>query len=166
LSLACLALFAAGRTGLAQTKVAVVDLQKAVLDSAEIKKASADMEAKYRPRQAALEKLQKEIQGLQQRLQTEGDKLTPGAVSDLTAQGQQKQRDAQRMTEDLQADVNAERQYVLTRSTQKMQAVIRKLAEEKGFDLVVDAANTLFFKPAMDLTADALAAFNQANPVK
>ena len=165
-SLASLALFAAATTCLAQSKVAVVSLQKAVLDSAEIQKANADMQAKYKPRQEAIDKLQKDIQDLQQRLQTEGSKLSPAAVADIQASGVQKQRDLQRMTEDLQADVNAERQDILTRSSRKMQEVIQKVAEQKGIDLVVDTSNALFFKPALDLTADVLAAYNQAYPVK
>lgn len=51
-----------GAAASAQTKVAVINLQKAVIDTAEIKKAQADLEAKYRPRQEQAEKLQKEIQ--------------------------------------------------------------------------------------------------------
>ncbi len=164
--LACLVLLAAAKSGVAQTKVGVVDLQKAVLDSAEIQKANTEMQAKYKPRQAAIDKLRKEIEDLQQRLQTEGDKLTPVAVSDLQAQGQQKQRDLQRLSEDLQGDVTAERNDILGRSTRKMQEIIKKVAEQKGLDMVVDVNNTIYFKPAMDITADALAAFNQAYPAK
>jgi Skp family chaperone for outer membrane proteins len=40
------------------------------------------------------------------------------------------------------------------------------LADEKGLDLVVDSANTLFFKPALELTNDAVVAYNKAYPVK
>src|SRR5512133_372037 len=98
LSLACFALVLCARTGAAQTKVAVINLQRAVLESAEIKKASADMEARYKPRQAAMEKVQKELQELQQRLQTNAGKLTPQAEADITAQGQRKQRELQRLS--------------------------------------------------------------------
>jgi outer membrane protein len=122
------------------------------------------MEAKYKPRQQEIEKTQKDIQGIQQQLQAGAGKLTPQAEADLTAQGQRKQRDLQRMTDDLQGDVNAERNDILGKSQQKMAEVIKKLAEEKGYDLVVDASNTWFFKPAMDITAEALAAFNKAYP--
>ena len=62
LFLVCLALSFLSRILPAQTKVAVINLQRAVLESDEIKKASAEMEAKYKPRQADIEKLQNEIQ--------------------------------------------------------------------------------------------------------
>ena len=47
-----------------------------------------------------------------------------------------------------------------------LQDVITKLAAEKALDLIVDASQTLFFKPAMELTAEATAAYNKANPGK
>ncbi len=166
LSLACFALFGIVATASAQSKVAVVNLQRAVLDSAEIKKASDDMEARYKPRQAEMEKLQKELQGLQQKLQTEAAKLTPQAQADLTALGQKKQRDLQRMADDLQADVDRERNEILSASSKKMQDVVRKIAEERQLDMVVDVTNTVYFKPALDITNDVLAAYNKAYPPK
>ena len=166
LAVACLALFPLSKAGLGQTKVGVVSLQQAVLGTAEIKKASAEMETKYKPRQAEMERLQKEIQGIQQQLQANAGKLTPAAEADLTAQGQRKQRDLQRLNDDLQADVTSERNEILGASGRKMQEVVRKLADEKGLDVVVDAQSTLFFKPALDLTAEAIAAYDKANPAK
>ena len=55
LSLVCFALTSIAGIGSAQTKVAVVSLQRAVLESAEIKKASAELEQRFRPRQQEME---------------------------------------------------------------------------------------------------------------
>ena len=102
LFLVCSALSLAVKTGSADTKVAVINLQRAVLESDEIQKASAAMEAKFKPRQQEMERLQREMQGIQQQLQAGSGKLTQQAEADLTAQGQRKQRDVQRLNEDLQ----------------------------------------------------------------
>ena len=150
----------------AQTKVAVINLQRAVLESAEIKKASTEMEAKYKPRATQVDQLQKELQNISQQLQTNAGKLTAQAEGDLQAQGQRKQRDLQRMQDDLQSDVDRERNEILSKSSQKMSEVVKKIAEEKGFDLVVDVSNTVYFKPAMEITADAIAAYDKAYPAK
>jgi len=160
-----IAVLAAGALA-AQTKVGVINMQRAVLETAEIKKASADLEAKYKPRQEEMQKLQKDLQAIQQQLQAGADKLTPEAQADLTRQGQFKQRQLQRLTEDLQADVDRERNEILSRSGGKMAAVVQKLAEEKGLDVVIDISNTVFFKPALDVTAEAIAAFDKAHPVQ
>jgi outer membrane protein len=45
-----------------------------------------------------------------------------------------------------------------------MQAVVKKLAEEKGYDFVLQAGATVFFKGALDITNDAIAAYDKANP--
>jgi len=164
--LAAFALLSLAGVAAAQTKIAIVNLQRAVLESDEIKKASAAMEAKYKPRQAEMEKIQKELEGIQQQLQTNAGKLTPQAEADLTARGQRRQRDLQRLNEDLQGEVERERNEILQQSSQKMQAVIRKLAEERGLDMVVDVSNTIYFKPTLDVTTDALAAYNKTHPAK
>jgi outer membrane protein len=106
------------------------------------------------------------LQDIQNQLQKMAGKLTPQAELDLQLQGQRKQRDAQRKTEDLQADVDARRNDTLQKAGAQMSAVIRKLAEEKGIDVVVDVANTLYFKPTLDLTDEAIAAFDAAYPVQ
>ena len=160
------ALCAGGPLVSAQTKVAVINLQRAVLESAEIQKASKELEAKYKPRASQIDQLQKDIASISQQLQNGSGKLSPQAEADLNAQGQRKQRDLQRLQEDLQGDVDRERNDILSRSTQKMIEVVKKIAEEKGLDAVVDAANIVYFKPAMEITSDAIAAYDKAYPAK
>jgi outer membrane protein len=153
-------------TLLAQVKVAIVNMQKAVIETAEIKKAQGEMEVKYRPRQAQMEKLQAEIRQLQQQLQSMAGKLTPSAEQDLTVQGQRKQKEMQRLGEDLQADVDRERNEILARTSQRMQEVVKKLADGKGLDMVVDVNSTIFFKPALEITTESIAAYDKAYPPK
>jgi outer membrane protein len=148
----------------AQTKVAVINLQKAVLESAEIKAASAAMEARYKPRVSQIEALDKELAAIQQNLQVNQGKLTEQGVTELTAQGQRKQRDAQRLRDDLQADVDRDRNDILQKSALKMTDVLKKLSEEKGIDVVVDAPSAPYFKAALDLTSELVAAFDKAYP--
>ena len=150
----------------AQTKVAVVNMQQAVLQTAEIKKASAELEANYKPRQAEMERLRKELEDIQQKLQAGQGKLTQQAEADLTVQAQRKQRDLQRMGQDLQEEVDAERNDILGRSGGKMAGVVRKIAEERGIDVVVDMNTAVYYKPVLDLTKDAVVEFDKAYPVK
>jgi outer membrane protein len=164
--LLCLALAPFATISSAQVKVAVINTQKAMADTDELKKASAAVEAKYKPRQDELQKLQADLQSIEQQLNGGNSKLSQQAMADLQAQGQRKQRDAQRLSDDLQADFERDRQEILGKASQKMQQVISKLAEEKGVDVIIDAAQTLFFKPALELTTDATAAYNKANPAK
>ncbi len=162
--MACSALFLAGHVAQAQTKVAVISLQKSLFDTAEIKKAQDEMNANLGPRQAQAEKLNQEIMAISQKLQNDAS-LTQQAQFDLNADGKRKQTELTRIQEDLQADAQSMRQNVLSKSTDRMQAIVKKLAEEKGLDLVVDTQMALFFKPTLDLTAEATAAYDKAYPV-
>src|SRR5581483_1928744 len=111
----------------AQTKVAVVSMQGALLQTAELKKAQADLEAKYRPRQQQIEQLQKDIQGLQAQMQ--GGKLSGDGAAQVQAQGARKERELQRMDQDLREDVDRDRQTILRGAGQRMAEVVRKLAD-------------------------------------
>ena len=162
--LLCLALAPLATTASAQLKVAVVNVQQAMLDSEELKKASAELEKKYKPRQDELNKLQADLQSIQQQISS--GKLNQQALADLNTQGTRKQRDAQRISDDLQADFDRDRQDILGQAAKRMQEVVKKLAEEKGYDIVVDVSQTLYFKPTLDLTSEALAAYNKSYPAR
>jgi outer membrane protein len=145
-------------------KVAIINAQKAVADTEEIKKAQTALEAKYRPRQQSIENLQRELQSIQQ--QAAAPNLAPAREADLQATFTQKQKQLQRLGEDLQADVNAERQDVLGKAGRQMTEIVKKIAEERGLDVVIDVTNTLYYKPTLEITAAATAAYDKAYPLK
>jgi outer membrane protein len=158
---AVLALASIG-TASAQVKIAVINTQKALLETEDIKKAQADLEAKFKPRQDQMVKLQKELEDIQTQLNS--GKLNELGTQELQAEGTRKQRELQRLQQDLQEDVQNERTEILQRAGTRMQEVVKKLADEKGLDIVVDSANTLFYKATFEITADATAAYNKAYP--
>lgn len=164
LALLAVATLAVAGTLSAQTKVGVVNLQKALQDTAEIKKAEADLKARFGPRSEELASLEKEIAKLQQDGQANQDKYTPAALAELSSQIQNKQRILQRNSQALQDDVNRDRQDILGRVGQRIQEVVKKLAEEKGLDIVVDSNSTLYAKATVDITADVTAAYDKSYP--
>jgi outer membrane protein len=155
---------AAQAQAIAPSKVAIINAQKSVADTQEIKKAQAALEAKYRPRQQEIETLQRDLQNIQQQLNSPN--LAADRAAQLRADGTHKQKEVQRLSEDLQADVNNERQDILGRAGRQMTDVVKKLAEARGIDIVIDITNTLYFKPGLDITADATAAYDKAYPIK
>ena len=164
--LVCLAFVALASVGAAsaQLKVGVLNSQKALIETDDIKKAQKDLETKYKPRQDQMTQLEKELQDIQAQLQS--GRLNQIGEQELQAQGQRKQRQLQRVQQDLQEDVERQRTDILQKAGTRMQEVVKKLAEEKGLDLVLDSANTHFFKASLEITADAVAAYNKAYPVK
>ncbi len=161
LSISCALVFSIG-VAAAQSKVAIINLQRAIVETAQIKKAQADLEAKYKPRTTELEGIQKEIQDVQMKLAS--GKVAPQEQQDLQIRGQRLQREYQRKGEDLQAEVDRERNDILQKASQQMHAVVQKIAEERSIDVVVDVTNAFYYKPALEITDDAVKAFDTANP--
>jgi outer membrane protein len=150
----------------AQAKVGVVSLQKAILDTSEIKKAGNDMQAKYKKRQDDLDKAQRELNDIQTQLQSAQGKLSAAGEADLNSRGERKQREVKRLTEDLQADVERDRSDILSRAQTRMLEIVKKVSDEKGLDLVVEATAVISFKPALDITADVVTAYDKSYPAK
>jgi outer membrane protein len=149
-----------------QTKVAIIDMREAVNSTAEVKKAVAALEGRVKPKQAEADKLQKEIQDIQSKLQSLQGKLTPQGEQELIAQGQRKQRDLTRLQEDLQSELDREQQDVGSRALQRMRDVVRELAEQQQLDFVVDVGQTIYFKPALNITKSAIDAYDKKHAAK
>lgn len=154
----------ATRAAIAPARVAIINAQKAVADTEEIKQAQAALQAKYGPRQKQIANLQQQLQNLQN--QMSAGNLTPQKDEQLRQQAYDIQKDLQRKEQDLQSDVNFDRQGILSSAGQKMTQVIKKIAQERGVDVVIDTSNTLYYKPALDITAEATADYNKMFPPK
>jgi Skp family chaperone for outer membrane proteins len=44
--------------------------------------------------------------------------------------------------------------------------VVKKVSDDKGLDMIVEASAVITFKPALDVTADVIAAYDKAHPPK
>lgn len=150
----------------AQVKVGVVNLQKALQDTAEIKQAEADLKARFGPRQDEIAAMEKEIAKLTQEAEANQAKYNEQAMNELLARIQTRQRQYQRNSQQLQDEVNRERQDILARVGKRFQDIVKKVAEEKGLDYVVDMNNLLYNKPALDISAEVTAAYDKAYPAK
>ncbi len=146
----------------AQTKIAVIDFQAALLSTAEIQKKAAALEAKFKPRQDEIEQLSKELQEIQTKLQTASAADGPA----LQADGERKQRRAQRISEDLQSDVEFDRQNILNAAGGQMREIVQALRTEKAVDLIVDISSVLAFDTAIDFTEAATAAYDAKYPAE
>ena len=150
----------------AQSRIGVVNFQRAVLDTAEFKKAYADLEIKYKPRQEALAKAQQELQDLETQLRASQGQLSSSGTAELQARGHRKQVEVTRLNDDLQEEFTKDRNAAVQLTATRMGEVQKKLADEVQVDLFVDAGSTPFFRTALDFTDKAVKAYDVAHPVK
>src|SRR5258708_33428145 len=116
----CAAGLVAPSVAKAQAKVAVIDFQRAILETAEIKKASNELQGKYKPRTDALDKVQKELNDIQTQRQSSQSRLSAAGETDLTPRGQRKTREAHRFSEELRADAHPGGDDILSRARTPM----------------------------------------------
>lgn len=151
----------------AQTKIGVINMNAAIASTAEGKKAIADLQKKYQPRQQELERLQSEIQGLQDQLSKQTPTLSDEEQRRLGRELEDKQKLLKRSTDDAQSDFNSDRDEAVRRIGQKMLRVIGDYSQQNGFALVLDSAQIPIYFAAkdVDLTAEMVKRYDAANPV-
>jgi len=149
----------------AQAKIGVVNFQKAIADTAELKKAQVDLVAKFKPMSDEYEKANRDLNDIQTMLQNSQGKLSAAKQVDLESQAQRKQREVERLKEDLDADVQKERDETIQRLGTRMTEIVKKLMDDKGLDAIFDSAALVSFKGTLEITADATAAYDKAYPV-
>lgn len=147
-------------------KVGYVDFQRAVVDTDEFKKAFAALEAKYKPKQDALQKAQQTLQDIQKQLEATQGQLSQAGAAELQAKGQRTQVQVDRLTQDLQEDFESDRDDALRVVSTRYNDVLKKLATDKGLDAIQDTSSLRYFSPTLDLTDAAIAAYNAAHPAK
>jgi len=146
-------------------KIGVVNFQKAIQDTQELKKAQADMIAKFKPRQDEFDKTNRDLADTQTMLQNSQGKLSPAAEAELQGKAQRQQRLAERMKEDLDNDVQQEQNATVQRLGTRMTEIVKKLMDEKGLDIILDTSSVVSYKETVNLTAEATAAYDKAYPV-
>jgi outer membrane protein len=151
----------------AQAKIGLINMNAAIANTAEGKKVIADLQAKYQPRQQELQRLQQEIQGIQDKLNTQAATLSDEEQRRLARELEDKQKTLKRSTDDATTDFNADRDEAIRRIGQKMVHVIDDYAQQNGLSLVMDGAQVPVYYAAkgIDLTAEIIKRYDAANPV-
>lgn len=151
-------------------KVGVIDVRAAIVNTAEGKQASAELQSQFAPRQTELENMNKQLNDLGQRLQASTGKLNQEEEARLTAQGTRLRQQIDRKQNEYQEDVNAAQGDVIDRIGRKLVDVLDRYAREHGYAVIIDssAQNSpiLYKSNQIDVTQDIIRLYDQAYPVK
>jgi outer membrane protein len=149
-------------------KVGVINLQQAIADTQEGKKAFTDIQKKYQPRQQDLQRQQQEIQALQEQLQKQAATLSDEERVRLGRELEDKQKLFKRAQEDATAEYQADNQDALRRLGRKMVQIINDYAQKNGYSLILEEAQVqpYFLTPDVDLTEEIAKRYDAANPVE
>lgn len=151
------------------TKVAILYVQNAILQSAEGKKVAAELQAKFNPRRSALEKRQADVQAMQDQLKKGSATMSDDAKNKLARQIESDGKALQRDADDLNADAEQEQNKVFQDLFTKLNAVVAQYATQNGYAVVLDVSNQqgpiMWAAASVDITGDIVKLYDQAHPV-
>jgi outer membrane protein len=147
-------------------KIGLVNIQEAILSTAEGKKAMSELQKKYQPRQQEVQKLQQDIQAINDQLQKQAATLSDDEQRRLNRDLEEKQKVLKRTTEDAQADFATDRDEMFRRIGQKMVRQIQDYARQNGFSLIIgeDQVPVYYSSKEVELTDEIVRLYDAANP--
>lgn len=144
-------------------KIGVIDVQKLVVESAAGKEAQGRVKKIIDGKQADSEKLQKELQSLQQRLTDQGPSMTDDKREQLNKEYQEKGISYKRFQDDAQREVQEAQQKELAELEKRVLPVINVVGKEKGYTLIFNKyapGMLVYADEAVDITDEVLRRFN------
>lgn len=149
---------AAGPAGSGAGRVAVIDLQKAITDNADGKKAQEKFMAEFNKKQKEFEDKQKLLTDNQTKLQTQDKALSDTAKAQLSKDIDRLNTELQRMNDDAQKDLGDLQQQLFRPIAEKTQDVLKAYSNENGFAAVFDissqANSIIYFQDVADITTE------------
>jgi outer membrane protein len=163
---------AAANTGAAApagSKIGIINIQQAIVGTNEGQRDFGDLQKKFAPTQDKLNALNKEIEGLQNQLRTQGEKMNDDARTTLTKNIETKQKTLQREAEDAQGDFQNQQGEIANKIGGKLMDIIDKYAKQNGYLMILDVSNpqspVLWAANTTDVTKEIVDAYNAQSGV-
>lgn len=149
---------ASGGAGATAGRVAVVDMQRAITENAEGKKAQEKFMTAFNQKQKEFEDKQKLLTDTQTKLQTGDKALSDATKAELSRQAEKLNTELQRMNDDGQKDLGDLQQTLFRPIAEKAQEVLKAYSSENGFAVVFDsssqASSIIYASDVADITTE------------
>ncbi|MCH7319016.1 OmpH family outer membrane protein [Acinetobacter sp. ANC 5659] len=130
----------------------VVDLAKVVESSTYLKQQNASLTQSVKPTSTRLEQLGKELESLQQKAQTDGQKMNQADIQKLTAQYQAKLSEFNSTQQGLQTKVQSSLQAMNTTFESRVKQAAEQSRKESNLDFILNKNSTIASDAQYDLT--------------
>lgn len=160
-----------GSTGApAPSKVGTISLQAAIVNTAEGKQASAELQTRFAARSTELQNLQKQIKDIQAKLQSRQQVLSEGESGRLQREAERLTGTLQRKQQYFQEDLNAAQQDMMNNIGPKLADVLSKYSKENGYSVILDTSSqqtpVVYGAPQVDVTEEITKLYDQSHPAK
>ncbi len=155
------ALLSLGATGVAQAqefKIGYVNSERILRDSAPARAATQKLEQEFAKRDRDLQEMGARLKQQAERFEKDAPVLAEADRNRRQRELAEMDRDLQRRQREFREDLNTRRNEELQGLLERAQRIVRQIAEQEKFDLVVQDA--VFFSPRVDITDKVLKALN------
>lgn len=144
-------------------KVAFVDVQRVLARSAAGVAAREQLEREKATMQKEMDGRRQELEKLREEIDKKGPLMTADARRDKQDQFDRKRRDAARLADDFQKELEKKEQGLLQKVLLDVQGVVDRVGKQRGYHLVVERqrAGVIYAAPEADLTDEVIRAYDQ-----
>ncbi|MGA3119792.1 MAG: OmpH family outer membrane protein [Polyangiaceae bacterium] len=141
-----------GRTAAAETKVAVVDVQRAVMQTEEGLRAQATLKKMFDSRQQELNKRQTDLQKQKEDIDKQAKVLSQQALQKKVDDWQKQMVELQQTFVEYNKELEKKQKEMTDPIFERVLGAIKRVAGADGYDLIVDRATVAFSRGDLDLT--------------
>jgi outer membrane protein len=147
-------------------KIAYVDVQRVLARSAAGVAAREQLEREKATMQKEMDGRRQDLEKLREELEKKGPLMTADARRDKQDQFERKRRDAARLADDFQKELEKKESVLLQKVLQEISGVIDRIGKDRGCYLVVEkrGAGVIYASAEADITDDVIRAYDQQAP--
>jgi outer membrane protein len=145
----------------AESKIAVVDTQRAIMETEDGLRAQATLKKVFDNKQRELDKKQEDLQKEREDLEKQRDVLSKAALAKRVDKWQREMMALQGVFVDYNKELQKKQGELTQPIVQKIMGAIRRLATQEGLDLVLDKQAAPYVRSDLDVTDRIITLYNQ-----
>ncbi|HLK86613.1 MAG TPA: OmpH family outer membrane protein [Candidatus Binataceae bacterium] len=156
-------LMAAAVPARAEVKIAYVDIQRALNECNNGKRARSNIRAEAERAQARLQREQSEAQGLKDELDKKGMLMPPDQRQNLEEELNKKMRTFQDDVKNERDELHEKDNQATAAIVRDLATVVRELGEKSGYTVVMEKGGLLWGIPSADITDQVIRSYDAMN---
>ena len=144
-------------------RLAYIDVQRVLARSTAGVAAREQLEREKATMQKEMDGKRQELEKLREELEKKGALLTADARREKQEQFERKRRDAARLADDFQKELEKREQGLLQKVLQDVSGIIERVGKDKGYYLIVEkrGAGVIYAAPDADLTDEIIRVYDR-----
>ena len=145
----------------AQMKVAVIDTQRAIMETEDGLRAAATLKKLFDSRQRELDRKQNELQKEREDIEKQRDVLSQAALQKRVEKWQREMIALQTTFVEYNKELQKKQGQLTSSILQKTMGLIRRLATQEGYDMIVDKQAVPYHRSDLDVTDRVITMYNR-----